>query len=225
MSVRLAPSHLAFRPAFRPGRRAVLAAALALPLLAAAPPPGDPPLGDPATLAAIAASLNGIHTLKAHFLQVAPNGSVSEGTAWVERPGHMRFEYAPPSPFLLVAGDGLVMFQDSSLHQTSTVPIDRTPLGILLAPHIELGGTVKVTALRHLPGEVAVTLIRRASPAEGSLTLVFTTSPLTLRQWTVVDPQHQRTTVTLYNQETGEHFDPALFNVARPATGGGASGG
>ncbi|MDE2004935.1 MAG: outer membrane lipoprotein carrier protein LolA [Rhodospirillales bacterium] len=196
-------------------RRVVIAAALAAPLLGAAPSPA----GDRATLDAIAATLNAIHTMKAHFLQVAPDGSVSEGTAWVERPGHMRFQYAPPSPFLLVAGSGLVMFQDSSLHQTSTVPLGRTPLGILLAPHITLDGAVRVTALRHLPGEVAVTLIRAANPEQGSLTLVFSTSPMTLRQWSVLDAQHQRTTVTLYNQETGGRFDPSLFDVARPANG------
>lgn len=198
-------------------RLVALAGLLLLPLVAApravaAPPPA----ADPAELARIATYLNAIHTLKAHFLQVAPNGAVSEGTAWLERPGRVRFQYAPPSPLLLVAGHGLVMFHDASLGQTSTVPLDRTPLGILLAPQVRLDGPVAVTSLRHLPGEVAVTLHRRASPDEGSLTLVFTTDPLTLRQWTVTDPQRQRTTVTLENLETGGTFDPDLFNVATP---------
>ncbi len=183
---------------------------------AAAGPPAAGVAGAPAELARIEAYLNAIHTLKAHFLQVAPDGAVSEGTAWLERPGRMRFQYDPPSPLLLVAGDGFVVFHDASLGQNSTVPLASTPLGILLARHIRLSGPVDVTALRHLPGEVALTLQRRASPADGSLTLVFSTHPLTLRQWTVIDAQHQRTTVTLENAETGGQFDPGLFNVAIP---------
>lgn len=210
--------------ASRLARGVALAGLALLPLLAAPravaaapPPPASASVTAPAELARIAAYLNTIHTLKAHFLQVAPDGAISEGTAWMERPGRMRFQYAPPSPLLLVAGDGLVMFHDASLGQTSTVPLGRTPLGILLAKQVRLEGPVEVTALRHLPGEVAVTLHRRASPGEGSLTLVFTTDPLTLRQWTVTDPQNQRTTVTLENVETGGRFNPDLFSVVTPA--------
>lgn len=198
-------------------RRLLLAAPF---LLAAAPAPA----ADAAELARIAAYLNGIHTLKAHFLQVAPDGRLSEGTAWVDRPGRMRFAYAPPTPYLLVAGDGLVIFHDRQLDQTSTVPLDRTPLGILLAPKIRFSGSVKVTAIRRLPGEIAVTLIRAAAPEQGSLTLVLSTDPLTLRQWSVLDPQHQRTTVSLTNIETGGRFPAALFSVAVPQQGSGGGG-
>jgi outer membrane lipoprotein-sorting protein len=214
-------------------RRVALAAALLLFGTAAAavaaptspPPASRPPAAAPAELADIQAYLNSIHTLKAHFLQVAPDGALSEGTTWLERPGRMRFQYAPPTPLLLVAGDGLVMFHDASLGQTSTVPLGSTPLGILLAPEIRLDGPVVVTALRHLPGEVAVSLHRRAAPGQGSLTLVFSTDPLSLRQWTVIDAQQQRTTVTLENVETGGHFPASLFNVARPTDGAGVGGG
>ncbi|MGC8477560.1 MAG: LolA family protein [Acetobacteraceae bacterium] len=198
-------------------RRLLLAAPL---LLAAAPAPTE----DAAELGRIAAYLNGIHTLKAHFLQVAPDGRISEGTAWVDRPGRMRFAYAPPTPYLLVAGSGLVMFHDRQLDQTSTVPLDRTPLGILLAPRIRFSGSVKVTAIRRLPGEIMLTLIRAAAPEQGSLTLVFSTDPLLLRQWSVLDPQHQRTTVTLTDIETGGRFPPGLFNVAQPQQRMGSGG-
>lgn len=213
---------LACRLARQAALAGVLLLALAVPPAGAGVPPSAAATADPAELARIQAYLNSISTLKAHFLQVAPSGALSEGTAWLDRPGRMRFEYAPPSPLLLVAGDGLVMFHDSSLGQTSTVPLGSTPLGILLARHVRLDGPVEVTAVRHLPGEVTVTLHRRANPGEGDLTLVFTTDPLTLRQWTVTDAQQQRTTVTLENAETGGQFDPDLFSVARPV-GSGAS--
>ena len=65
----------------------------------------------------------------------------------------MRFQYDPPTPFLLVAGHGFVLFRDTKLDQTTNIPIGQTPLGILLSEHINLsGGGVGVTAISRLPG-------------------------------------------------------------------------
>ena len=171
---------------------------------------------DRTDLARIETYLDGLRTLKAHFLQVAPSGAITQGTVWLERPGRMRFQYDPPSPLLLVAGHGLVVFHDSSLNQTSNILLSQTPLGILLADHVRLQGDVTVTAMQRLPGQIQVSLIRTASPGDGTLTLIFADSPLALRQWTVLDAQRQETRVTLYNVETGGQFDPKLFEVADP---------
>ena len=183
---------------------------------AAAQPRFDPSPQDRADLARIEAYLDSLRTLKAHFLQVAPNGAISQGTAWLDRPGRMRFQYDPPSPLLLVAGHGLVVFHDKALNQTSNIPVGQTPLGILLADHVKLQGDVTVTAMQRLPGQIQVSLIRTASPGDGTLTLIFADNPLTLRQWTVLDAQRQETRVTLYNVETGGKFDQKLFELVDP---------
>jgi outer membrane lipoprotein-sorting protein len=128
----------------------------------------------------------------------------------------MRFQYDPPSPLLLVAGHGLVVFHDKSLDQTTNIPLGRTPLGILLADHVHLQGDVTVTGMQRLPGQIQVSLVRTASPGDGTLTLIFADNPLTLRQWTVLDAQRQETRVTLYNVETGGQFDPKLFEFIDP---------
>ncbi len=84
--------------------------------------------------------------------------------------------------------------------------IGQTPLGILLADHVRLQGDVTVTAhaapARPDPGS----LVRTASPGDGTLTLIFADNPLALRQWTVLDAQRQETRVTLYNVETGRQL-------------------
>jgi outer membrane lipoprotein-sorting protein len=173
---------------------------------------------DRADIARVEAYLNGLKSLKAHFLQVAGDGGLSEGTAWLERPGRMRFQYDPPSPFLLIAAHGVLTFNDSSLQQTSNISLSRTPLGILLADHVTLSGAVTVTGIQRLPGQVQLTLVRTDSPGDGSLTLIFADQPLTLRQWTVVDAQRRETHVTLYNSQTGGSFDPQLFEqIVTPA--------
>ena len=171
---------------------------------------------DHADLDRVQAYLDGIYTLKAHFLQVAPDGALSQGTAWLDRPGRMRFQYDPPAPYLLVANYGELVFRDNQLQQNSTIPLSRTPLGILLADHVTLSGDVTVTKITRLPGQLQISLVRTASPSDGTLTLIFTDNPLVLRQWTVVDAQRKETRVTLYNVELGGTFNQDLFNVAAP---------
>jgi outer membrane lipoprotein-sorting protein len=201
-------------------RRALLRL-VPLPLILFAPglhaqPRFQPTAQDRADLTRIEGYLDTLRALKAHFLQVAPNGALAQGTAWLDRPGRMRFQYDPPSPLLLVAGHGLVVFHDRSLNQTTNIPLSHTPLGILLADHVRLEGDVTVTGMQRLPGQLQVSLVRTASPGDGTLTLIFADNPLTLRQWTVLDAQRQETRVTLYNVETGGKFDPKLFEFVDP---------
>jgi outer membrane lipoprotein-sorting protein len=184
--------------------------------LAQTDPAFQPSAQDRADLARIQTYLNGLQALKAHFLQVAPNGAIAEGTAWLARPGRMRFQYDPPSPLLLVAGHGMLIFHDAQLNQTTNIPIGQTPLGILLSDNVVLSGDVTVTGMQRLPGQLQVSLVRTGRASEGTLTLVFSDNPLTLKQWSVLDAQRQETRVTLYNVELGGNFDSKLFNFIDP---------
>ncbi len=171
---------------------------------------------DRADIARIETYLNGVRALHSRFLQVAPNGNTSEGQAWLVRPGRLRFQYDPPSPFLLVGGNGLLVFHDSQLKQTSNIPLGSTPLGLLLQDNLKLSGEVTVTGIQRLPGQIQVSVVRTKSPQDGTLTLIFADAPLSLRQWTVLDAQRQETRITLYNVELGGSFSPKLFEFIDP---------
>lgn len=160
--------------------------------------------------------LNGIKTLKARFLQVAPDGGTSQGTAYLQRPGRMRFEYDKPSPFLLVAGFGSAVFYDRQLNQTTSVPLATTPLGILLSDSLKFGSDITVTGITRLPGQIQITTTRASSPADGTLSLIFAEGPLTLRQWVVSDAQRQETRVSLFNIELGGNFNQRMFEFNDP---------
>lgn len=195
-------------------RRDVLAALALTPLgVSLAMPAGAVPPApqDQADLDRLVEYLNSIHTLRARFEQVAPDGTTSRGTVWLERPGRIRFQYDPPTPLLLIAGHGEVYFRDFQLNQTSRIALSRTPLSILLADRITFSGPVTVTDIQRLPNEIQVSLVRTANPGEGLLAMVFTDNPLQLYQWTVVDAQHKITRVTLSNIQLGGHFDDNLF--------------
>lgn len=171
---------------------------------------------DRAALARIETYLNGLRTLRARFLQVAQDGSSAQGTAWISRPGRMRFDYDPPEPLLLVASGGQVLMYDRELRQPTVVPASSTPLGLLLRPEIRLSGDITVTGMERTGGFLRISLHRTGAPAEGRLTLSFSENPLELRQWTVLDAQGRETRVTLYEIDTTTRPDNRIFDFNDP---------
>ena len=172
---------------------------------------------DSQDIARAEAYLNSIKTLKARFLQIAPSGASSTGKLWMERPGRMRFEYDPPSPLLLVAGHGLLIYHNGDLDQTSNLPLSKTPLGILLEDDLKLSGAVTVLRVTRDAGALAMELQRTESPSDGSLVLLFADNPLELRGWIVRDAQGQETRVALEDLDfSPSGFSDDLFTYVDP---------
>ncbi len=159
--------------------------------------------------------LNGIETLRARFVQIAHDGSLSEGRVYLHRPGRMRFEYDPPATLLMVATDWRVVMQDTRTRQTNTIPVSRTPLGLLLDDRIRLSGGVTVRAMEEVGGEVHVAVYKTDEPGLGELQLVFGQSPLELRRWQVLDAQGRVTQILLEDIEKNVRLERGLFNVQR----------
>jgi len=161
--------------------------------------------------------LRSVTTLKAHFLQMAPNGNQAEGTAFFSRPGHMRLQYDPPSPLLVVADGTFLIVFDKELGDPSYIPLGSTPAGILVRENVQLdGGDVQVTKVQRQPGVLSISLVESDDPGQGELTLVFSESPFALRQWRVMDAQGQVTSVSLYETQTGMKLDEKLFQFKNP---------
>lgn len=190
-----------------------------MPLDAADMQPTTLNAADTATLHAAETYLNSIRTLKARFTQTGPDGGVTTGTAWLDRPGRMRFQYDQPSPLLLVAGHGVVIFRDNQLDQTTTIPMDQTPLGLLLRDKITLSGDVTLTGFRHFGAELHITVVRTASPGDGSLTLFLNAAPLALLGWSVIDAEGRQTEIRLSDVVLGGAFAPNLFTFTDPDFG------
>ena len=174
---------------------------------------------DQAILDQVAQYLNGLRALTARFLQVGPDGKTTQGTLWLGRPGRMRFEYDKPSPLLLVAGGGTVVFHDSQLDQTTNIPLDQTPLGLLLAANIRLSGDVSVTEFDRPAGQLLITLVRTRTPGDGSLTLAMNAQPLALVGWSVIDAQGRETRLRMSKIQPGGPYDPKLFTFTDPDAG------
>lgn len=155
--------------------------------------------------------LGKLSTLQARFVQTGPNGELAEGELYLRRPGRLRFEYAPPAPQLVVADGTWLVLHDRELQHYERLPLYETPLGVLLAEKIDLKDKVEVIQVERVPGQLRLQMVDRQRPREGSLTLVFETPSLALRQWHVRDAQGAVTTVSLFDTQLGGSFKPELF--------------
>lgn len=157
--------------------------------------------------------IDNLTIMKANFQQIAPNGQRSTGQVWIKRPGRIRFEYDKPSQLLLVANEGKMVFHDGAVGQTTTIPIDQNPLGLLLKPDLHFSGDVTIVKYEKENGLIQVKVVRTASPSEGSLTLIFNQNYMVLRGWEVVDAQGQVTKVDLYDLHPKKSVSDELFNI------------
>ncbi len=193
------------------------AVAAAGPGLAAAPEPARLTPPERALVGRIEAYFNGVRTMRARFLQAASTGETAEGSVVLQRPGRMRIAYDAPVPVLIVADGTWLIYHDRKLNQISYLPLGSTPAGILVEDKIDLdGGGLTITDFSRAAGVIRITVVRTASPADGSLTLAFSETPLELKQWRVVDAQGVATTVSLSEIETGIRLDPELFRFIDP---------
>lgn len=158
--------------------------------------------------------LNAISTLRARFMQVTSQGNFAQGEFMLARPGRMRIDYDPPVPVLIVSDGTLVMYKDEELDQLSYVPLSTLPASMFIGETVNFfGDDLLITDFEHDKGALRLTLQRSEDPMEGSLTLVFSTAPLALKKWSVIDAQGITTTVSLLGPAYGEALDDDMFKV------------
>ena len=158
-----------------------------------------------ATIARVENYLSNIHTIEAEFIQAAPNGDITSGKFYLQRPGKLRMEYAPPTPVLMVTSGSNIVYYDKELDQISRISLEDTLVGFLARSEVKFDDTVNITSVSKDDDVLRISLIQTKKPKDGSLTLEFSDKPLSLRNMIVKDSAGETTTVSLNN---------AKFNIA-----------
>ena len=157
--------------------------------------------------------LNGLKNLQGEFTQISPKGNLSRGVFFISRPGKMRFEYAPPNPFLIVADGKWLTIKNRTKESGDQFPLSETPLRLVLANRVDLIEETNILGFEEADGLTLVTLEDKESSIGGQLVLVFDQNRNSLQQWVVIDSKGRRTTVSLENLVPGIAPDPKLFVV------------
>jgi outer membrane lipoprotein-sorting protein len=162
----------------------------------------------------VSAYLTNVRLLSGNFVQVAPDGSKSEGDFFLQKPGRVRFDYNPPSPIELIADGSSVVVRDRKLATQDLYPLSQTPLRFLLADHLDLLRDTNLVGIS--ADDVFVTVVieeRQIIGGTHRLMIMFGAQDYQLRQWTVTDPQGYDTTVAIYNLNTTRQPDPNMFRI------------
>jgi outer membrane lipoprotein-sorting protein len=169
-----------------------------------------------AALAEASAALNRINTLQGRFAQAAPDGSLSVGRIYMQRPGKLRFEYDAPSPLTIVADGSVVAVEDRSMRDVQRVPLRSTPLYYVLKRDVNLDRDARVTRVVQQGPELLVSARDRTGEADGEITMTFAGPTRELRQWTITDGQRQTTRISLSQIQAAGRLDPKLFRISTP---------
>lgn len=158
--------------------------------------------------------LNDIRTMQGNFEQTAPDGEVTYGRFFIERPGKMRFDYALPSTLTVISDGFWVAIQDRRLKTTERYPLRTTPLRMLLARDLDLMDDTRILGVDpDSNNEISVTLQEPRGRAEGTLTLFFDPVDNRLDRWIVTDAQGLDTHVVLQDVVRGEPIDSSRFRI------------
>src|SRR5258708_13609139 len=119
--------------------------------------------------------------MQAGFVQVGPNGELDQGVVYARKPGRMRFEYAPPSPYLIVSDGQTIAVSNSQLRTVDRYPLLENPLSVILKDGIDLTHDANVVAIDHQSVTLRITARQDSVPLKVQLTLIFPAPPISSR--------------------------------------------
>lgn len=165
--------------------------------------------------------LNNIKSMEATFVQMASNGATAEGRLFIRKPNKIRMEYADPTNVLIVGDGDFIVYNDLDLDQVTHINYDDIPASLILANDIKIDGKkIKIADFYQDAGSTSITLDYADKGELGPITLVFSNSPMELKQWKIVDPQSVEVTVSLYDAKKDAALDDNIFKFKKAKKGG-----
>jgi outer membrane lipoprotein-sorting protein len=155
-----------------------------------------------------------MQVMTADFVQIGQDGKRSEGKLYLQRPGRLRFQYAPPDRLDIVADGRSLAVRDQKAGTQDLYFISQTPLKFLLADHVDIARDTKVTGVASDANAVAITIEDKATfGGSATITVLFDPTTFALKQWTVLDSQGLQTVVTLFNIDLATKPEASLFKI------------
>ncbi|MEO1067450.1 MAG: outer-membrane lipoprotein carrier protein LolA [Pseudomonadota bacterium] len=167
-------------------------------------------------LKTISKQMNAYKTMSGEFIQTGPNGGTAKGVFHLDRPGNIRFQYAPPAEIDIIADGKSVAVINKKLETQDLLPLKKTPLRYLLRRKLNLN---KVDGIKNvgLLGNSIVVIIEDAEAFnESQLRLFFNKDTYDLEQWIVTDTQGLDTSVQIFNTKKNASVDQKLFKIRYP---------
>ncbi len=166
-------------------------------------------------LSHVNARMNETTSAKGGFVQRDALGNVATGDFFLRRPGKIRFEYADPTPYLIVSDGVTVAIEDRQLDTIDRTPLSTTPLKHFLKKDLDLAKDANVVDVKTVGDQYLVAVVDKPSEdeeaIEGQLILQFDTDTYDLMGWISVDGLGDETRVSLLDIETNVKIPAKKF--------------
>ncbi|ELT50095.1 outer membrane lipoprotein carrier protein LolA [Brucella intermedia M86] len=159
----------------------------------------------------IADHFSSVRTMTGEFVQFGPKGEQTGGTFYIERPGKIRFNYNN-SPIRVISDGESVVINNRKLDTWDLYPLSKTPLKLLLADRIDLGGG-RLQNVKQEPDMTTLVLGDKSIFGDSKITMMFDPKSYELKQWTITDAQKLDTTVMIFNVRSGVRFTDDMFKI------------
>ncbi len=159
----------------------------------------------------IADHFSSVRTMTGEFVQFGPKGEQTGGTFYIERPGKIRFNYNN-SPIRVISDGESVVINNRKLDTWDLYPLSKTPLKLLLADRIDLGGG-RLQNVKQEPDMTTLVLGDKSIFGDSKITMMFDPKSYELKQWTITDAQKLDTTVMIFNLRSGVRFTDDMFKI------------
>src|SRR5438105_5831742 len=104
----------------------------------------------------VSQAMNAIRSMEGSFVQNGPEGQIDQGRFYIEKPGRIRFEYAAPSPTLIVSDGRWVAVENTKLNTVDRYALWTTPLNLILGDDINLRDNADIVSVAHKGDELLI---------------------------------------------------------------------
>lgn len=143
---------------------------------------------------------NKTRTISADFVQVASDGTSTEGKLAFRRPSRMKITYGKGDELQLITSSVWLHVDRPDERLLTSYPISETPLSLILAEKVSLQlDGYETRVLPTIAGIVRIQIGKDDGEGAGRLILEFSEKPFQFRRWIVLDAAGIETSVTLQN--------------------------
>jgi len=157
--------------------------------------------------------LNGIKDAVSDFVQLNPDGSLSDGVFYLKKPGKFRWEYRD-QPIIIVANGKSLIYYDVELEQSNYVPIEDSIAALITRKKIKFSGDLRIISSNKTEDSTKITAVKKRQKDVGEFTFVFRNKPFELKKVELVDSSKQKVTVTFLKLQTNQgNVSEDLFKI------------
>lgn len=159
------------------------------------------------------AYFNSFQTLQGDLTQTSPRGRTAKGVFYLAKPGKLRFEVEPPTPYIMASDGKWLTLTNKQMNKGDQFPLSKTPMRLLVSNKLDLLQEAVVLNFEQNGGTTTIALADKKGSMPGQIILVFDDARNELQQWVIIDGKGQKTTVQLANLEKDVKINPKLFKV------------